>query len=290
MSEPLQLGYNSNGLSGLHASEAVELLAGIGYDGIAITLDRGFLNPLDARCETELAGVKASLERFRFRCVIETGARFLLDSQVKHEPTLVSPAAEGRSRRVDFLRRAVDIAAELRADCVSLWSGAVRDGAGDREAMERLIGGLVPILEHASIRGVLIGFEPEPGMLIDTLSRFGDLVDELEERKADVSRLRLTVDIGHLHCQGEVPIVDEISRWRDSIVNIHLEDMRAGIHEHLMFGEGEIDFPPVIAILSQIGYAGLVNVELSRHGQDALAARRAYNYLRPLVDAAARKR
>jgi L-ribulose-5-phosphate 3-epimerase len=60
--------------------------------------------------------------------------------------------------------------------------------------------------------------------------------------------------------------------------------MRAGVHEHLMFGEGEIDFPPVIASLAEIGYSGLLSVELSRHSHEGpSAARRAYNFLRPLL-------
>jgi sugar phosphate isomerase/epimerase len=55
-----------------------------------------------------------------------------------------------------------------------------------------------------------------------------------------------------------------------------------------MFGEGEIDFPPVIAALAEIGYDGLLSVELSRHSHEGPeAARRAYNYLRPLIKAAA---
>ncbi|MEX0612526.1 MAG: TIM barrel protein, partial [Pirellulales bacterium] len=71
------------------------------------------------------------------------------------------------------------------------------------------------------------------------------------------------------------------------LANVHVEDMRSGVHEHLMFGEGEIDFPPVIAALAKIGYAGLVGVELSRHSHEGLiAARHAYNYLRPFVAAA----
>ena len=62
--------------------------------------------------------------------------------------------------------------------------------------------------------------------------------------------------------------------------------MRAGIHEHLMFGEGEIDFPPVIAALAATGYTGGLHVELSRHSHAAVdAARRAFAFLAPLVEA-----
>jgi sugar phosphate isomerase/epimerase len=60
--------------------------------------------------------------------------------------------------------------------------------------------------------------------------------------------------------------------------------MRAGVHEHLMFGEGEIDFPPVIAALREINYTGPVSVELTRHTHiGPAAARQAYEFLSPLI-------
>jgi len=279
------LGYNTNGLSDVDAVSAIETLSATGYRGVALSLDHGLLNPFDVSLAAELDRTAAALHRHGFRCVIETGARFLLDPHVKHEPTLVSADQAGRARRVDFLRRAIDVSAALGADCVSLWSGCVHDGAGDRVALDRLVSGLVEVLDYAGRRGVVLGFEPEPGMFIDTLAGYGDLLDELSTRHVDAGRLQLTIDVGHLHCLGETPIADELRRWRQRLVNVHIEDMRRGVHEHLMFGEGEIEFPPVIAALAEIGYAGPLNVELSRHRDDGLAAaRRAFEYLTPLVD------
>src|SRR6476620_4240074 len=100
------LGYNTNGLSDCNAVEAVELLAAIGYQGAGLTLDGHFLNPFGDQLDAELEQTAAALAKHRFRSVIETGARFLLDANVKHEPTLVSAYPIGRARRVDFLRRA----------------------------------------------------------------------------------------------------------------------------------------------------------------------------------------
>ena len=62
---------------------------------------------------------------------------------------------------------------------------------------------------------------------------------------------------------------------------MHLEDMKTGHHKHLQFGEGEIDFLEVFDALKEINYAGLINVELSRHSRTAVnAAGQAYNFLR----------
>ncbi len=64
------------------------------------------------------------------------------------------------------------------------------------------------------------------------------------------------------------------------MVNVHIEDMRSGVHEHLQFGEGEIDFPPVLAALQETGYQNGLYVELSRHSHVApTAAEHAYKFL-----------
>jgi sugar phosphate isomerase/epimerase len=56
--------------------------------------------------------------------------------------------------------------------------------------------------------------------------------------------------------------------------------MRRGVHEHLEFGAGEIDFPPVLRALSDGGYRGLVAVELPRHSHAAPdVARRSIEFL-----------
>jgi sugar phosphate isomerase/epimerase len=273
------LGYNTNGFAHHDPFQAVELLAEIGYQSVALTLDHGPLNPYAADFYRNLKQMQQLLDGLGLRSVVETGARFLLDPRVKHEPTLVSQDPAARQRRVEFLCRAVDAAAALRSDCVSLWAGVVRGASGEEAIMDRLVGGLRAVVDYATQREVVIGFEPEPGMAIDTMASFERLCGRLER-----PQLGLTLDIGHLHCLGETPIADQIRQFAPQLVNVHIEDMRAGVHEHLMFGEGEIDFPPVLAALAEAGYAGGVHVELSRHSHMAPeAARRAFEFLSPLM-------
>jgi L-ribulose-5-phosphate 3-epimerase len=273
------LGYNTNGFAHHDPFEAIDLLHEIGYRSVAMTLDHGPLNPLAASWPANLERLRAMLRERGLRSVVETGARFLLNPRVKHEPTLVSPTPAERQVRIDFLRRAIDAAAYLESDCVSLWSGILRDGAGTEAALERLAGSLRPVLQHATNSNVVLGFEPEPGMFIDTLTSFSRLLQWI-----DSPHLMLTLDVGHLWCQGELPIADYIARWGQRLVNVHIEDMRAGVHEHLMFGEGEMQFPPILAALAKSGYRGGLHVELSRHSHEApTAAQKAYDFLRPLV-------
>src|SRR5262249_40986733 len=154
-----------------------------------------------------------------------------------------------RQRRLDLLLRAVDIASELGSDAVSFWSGAPNDGAGPDTLMTRLVDGCLRLCDYATKRNVRLAFEPEPGMVIDTMERYAELAARVAH-----PAFGLTIDIGHLYCQDELPIADHLHRWRERLWNIHLEDMRRGVHDHLMFGAGEIDFPAVFRALREIGY------------------------------------
>lgn len=270
------LGYNTNGLAHHDPYQAVELLAEIGFRSVAITLDHGPLNPFQPEFYRNAKRMQQLLDRLGMRSVIETGARFLLNPRKKHEPTLVSPEPAARQRRIEFLCRAIDAAVQLKSDCVSLWSGVLHEPIVAGAALERLTEGLRQVVDYASEREMAIGFEPEPGMLIDTMASYEEICSHLER-----PQLCLTLDIGHLHCLGEVPIAEQIRKYASQLVNIHIEDMRAGVHDHLMFGEGEIEFPPILQALADVGYAGGIHVELSRHSHMAPeAARQAFEFLR----------
>jgi sugar phosphate isomerase/epimerase len=271
-------GYNTNGFAHHRLEGALAILAELGYQSVAITLDYHALNPYDHQLVAQLAAVRDLLREKGLRSVIESGSRFLLDPWHKHQPTLVTADQPQRERRLDFLRRAVDIAQALNADAVSFWSGTPEDAAPSDVLMERLVDGCWRLCDYAAARQVRLAFEPEPGMFLDSMSGF-------EELQARVSHpaFGLTLDIGHVHCQGEVPIADHLRRWRHLLWNIHVEDMRRGVHEHLMFGEGEIEFGPVLQTLDEIGYAGGLHVELSRHSHDAVTtAHKALAFLQAL--------
>lgn len=265
----MRLGYNTNGLAHHRLLDAIELLADEGYASVAITLDAGALDPYEdaALLARQVAEVRSALDRRGLARVVETGARYLLNPRVKHDPTLMDADPSRRAVRVDFLRRAIDLAVALEAEAVSLWSGRAPDPIGEDEGTARLIEALKPVLGHAERAGMPLAFEPEPGMFIDTLERFARL-----DERARHPLLDLTVDVGHLHCSEEGNIPELLRHWGPRVRNIHVEDMKAGAHEHLMFGEGTMDFPPIFQALRDIGYMGGVHVELSRHSHAAVAA------------------
>lgn len=271
------LGYNTNGFAHHRLGDALMILAQLGYQSVAVTMDHDALDPFQMDLAKRIARVRSMLQRFGLQSVVETGARFILDPWRKHQPTLVSPKPEERQQRLDFLGNAVSVAREFGSSALSFWSGTPTDDAPHVELMERLTEACKIMCQMAENYQLKLAFEPEPGMFIDTMAKYEEL-----HKRVDHPLFGLTIDIGHLHCQGE-PIAAGLRRWKDQLFNIHIEDMRKGVHEHLMFGAGEIDFAEVFATLKDIGYTGGVHVELSRRSHDAVeTARKCLAFLKGL--------
>lgn len=276
----MKLGYNTNGLAFHRWDDAIRLIAETGYESVAITVDHYCLNPFSSDLPQQLKKMKKLLEQFQLSSVIETGARFLLNPRAKHEPTLVSAAPAERAIRVDFLKRCVDLAASLESDAISFWAGQLKEEISREAALARLAEGCQEVIEYASEKQVKLAFEPEPDMLIETLNDYDELTNLI-----DHPCFGLTVDIGHLQCLGETPISELIAPYAHRIFNIHIEDMVYGVHDHLRFGEGEIDFHDVIVGLQRINYTGGIHVELSRHSHIAPdVVEESFHFLRNLLE------
>jgi sugar phosphate isomerase/epimerase len=274
----LSFGYNTNGFAHHKLEDALEIIADCGYRGVALTLDNYHCNPFTVE-PLDLVRLRQLLDKLHLRIVIETGARYLLNPQRPHYPTLVS--SEGRPIRLEFLRRAVDIAAELHAECVSFCSGAPDPEVPEHQAWDWLVTGCLHLAEHAKRRGVQLSFEPEPGMLVDDMAKF-----QVLKKHITSARFGLTMDIGHVFCTESAPFRQVYGRFANLVRNIHIEDVRGRKPEHLMFSEGELDFETIVRVLSDNKYTGLINVELPHHSHRASeVARRAFEFL----DATCRK-
>jgi L-ribulose-5-phosphate 3-epimerase len=275
MKAGLRYGYITNGLADHRLDDALAFLADCGYDGVGLTLDHHHLDPFGRDVGAQVDAISRRLQDLGLAVVIETGARFLLDPRRKHEPTLLS---EGRELRISLLRRAIAIAADIGAPVVSFWSGVVPAGLDPDEAWNRLATGCDEVIIEAQVRGVTLGLEPEPGMLVERIDDWERLAAHLGQPGG----LGLTLDIGHCQCLETEPIDECVRRvGSERLVHVQIEDMRRGVHEHLDFGDGEIDFPPVLSALAEIGYRGLVCVELSRHSHTAhTTVPRAITFLR----------
>jgi len=274
----MYLAYNTNGLAHHRLEEAFRLLADLGYGGVALTPDVCHLDPFTTQ-ERDWEKARELLDRLSLQCVIETGARYVLDPKRKHWPNLLSRDAEAAERRLDFYRCCLRQAKVLGAELISIWSGPLEPGDDPEAGFKRLLERLPRLLDEARKTAVQVCFEPEPGHLIDGQARYREL-----RRRLGREDLMTTIDIGHLIVTEAGAPQDHLAEFASTLRNVQVDDARRGVHEHLVPGAGEIDFKPVFAELKRLGYTGPVALELSRDSHRAAeVAAKSFELLAPLL-------
>lgn len=269
----LRLAYNTNGWPQHSLDDIVTVLAELGYAGIAITPDTFHLNPFERESRARAVELRRRLDELNLSVAVETGARFILDPRAKHQPTLLGELPEA-TRRLDYLRRCLHLAEALRAETFSFWSGAAPEGLEPEDLLARLCHGANVLLDAAADSGVRMCIEPEPGMAVAGLEDLGDFLLTLGR-----DDLFVMLDVGHVPVTESIGPEQALAAFGDRIGGVQLDDSQGGRHEHLFFGEGEIDFAAVARALDEIGYTGLASVELPRHDHDPVTtARRAFEF------------
>jgi sugar phosphate isomerase/epimerase len=260
----MRLGYHTNSLQNHRLDDALALLAAHGYGAVSITPDTCHLDP-STTTDRQLDEVAARLRELALLPVIETGARFLLDPRVKHEPTLMTADPARRLQRLEFYGRVAAMGARLGAQVVSFWAGIDRSPGPD--SRDRLLEGVAATCRRIRAEGLTPALEPEPGMAVETVADWHAVRAELGGEAP-----ALTLDVGHLYVVWEGEPAELIAANAPFLAQVHLEDMRRGVHEHLVPGRGEVPFGKVLTALQKAGYEGSVSFELSRSSHEAPTA------------------
>lgn len=276
----LRPAYCLNGFTDHRLADAVRLLAGLGYRGVAITAGPPHLDvpepPWPDRIARGLAEARGILRAHGCSVVLETGGRYWLDAERKHHPTLVSPDRSGRRLRRRALCAAAAAAGLLGSPIVHCWAGAAEPGTDPAAAWAWLVEGVRELCIVAAKAGVVVGFEPEPGHVVESFDHWERLHHEVGHRA-----LKLTVDLGHVVCVEPPPWPAALARVARDVVHVQVDDMRPGAHVHLPFGEGEVPLAAMLRVLADAGYGGQLAVELPRHSHEApVQAARAIEALR----------
>lgn len=95
------------------------------------------------------------------------------------------------------------------------------------------------------------------------------------------------MDLGHSVRMGE-DIVKDIKQYKDWIYDIHIKDESAASKEGQTWemGRGVMDFVPIIKVLREINYQGVVSLEFEKNGDNPHpGVAESIGYLRGICDA-----
>ena len=268
----MKLAFSTNAYLNHSFPDTARRLAAIGYTGLELMADVPHAWPaylLEGQKEVIRDAMKehglafSNVNAFMMHAVDDHRQKYW-------HPSWIEPDVNYRRVRIEHTKRALSLAAELGAPCVTTEPGGpVPEGMTWSSAMALFIEMLKPVVEHAEKVGVPLLVEPEPDLLIETADQYLEFA-----RHFDSPFVGLNFDIGHFYCVNHDPAAT-VRKLAPLIRHVHLEDIAATRkHHHLVPGEGVIDFHATLTALKEVGYDGWVTIELYTYHEEPDGAAR----------------
>ena len=255
----MRFAYSTNAYTEHDLAWALRDIAAAGFDGVEILCDLPHAPP-NAVTDADAAEIARVLDGEGLAVSnlnVNTSCALEGSGPGGFRPPLDDP------RKRDYVRRAMDLARRWGAANISICPVDSSD-----EAIRSVLDG-----------GVRVGIEYEPGLTFGDAASVRAAIDRIGH-----PNLGANLDIGHAVVAGE-SIAQTAALLRGRIWNVHVEDIKGRIHDHLIPGLGDIDFAAAVAALRESGYDGFLTLELYPYKQQpGEAGRRGLARLRSLLD------
>jgi sugar phosphate isomerase/epimerase len=286
-----RLAFSTNSFKKRTLQQAISDIAACGYAGCEVMADQPHMTPFDMSTRDVLDLADTINDAGLVVSNVNAFTGFFASEPFPHgrptgdtyAPTWIDPDPERVKLRVDHTLASIRLAAALGADSVSLQPGGpmIRSTEPREVLGQRFADGIRRCLKTAKTNDITLTIEPEPGLMLETTAEY---IAWKEQHFADEPLVSMNFDIGHAFCVGEDPaaVARELA---GQYVHVHLEDIAATkVHQHLIPGDGAIDFVALFEALDGANYGGWVSVELYPFMDDpAAVARRAFGHLQKLL-------
>ncbi|MCU4927063.1 sugar phosphate isomerase/epimerase [Halobacteria archaeon AArc-dxtr1] len=281
----VELAFSTNAYTRFELSDAVRRIGDHEYAGVELLADEphAYLPEFgdDDREALTTALKESELSVSNINANTTTGYYDDAPPSAFFDPTILTADDEQRAWRVAYTKDAIDLAVAVDSPAICVATGRPEPGNPPEEAREYLLDSLAEITDYAEERGVEVGIEFEPELLVECTDEVLELIDEV-----DSDALGVNFDVGHAAVYGEDP-AESIRRCAGHLTGVHLEDIVGGIrgkHYHRIPGEGDLDFEAVFAALDEIDYDGFATMELYTYPDEPdRAAAAAYDALKKYV-------
>lgn len=251
------------------------MIAEIGYEGIELLCDTPHAYPPTFQ-DKEIDSFKNQIAKFRLD-ISNLNAFTLYSISDVYHPSWIEDDKASRELRITHTINCIKLAKKIGVKNLSTEPGGPLSGSKTNiKYLENLfMEGLNRVVPIAEQENIIILIEPEPNLLLENSNQFLNFIENLS-----TDNVRLNFDIGHFYCVGEEP-TDLIYKLSEYIEHFHLADIASNrIHNHLIPGEGSINFRSVFKAIEAIGYKGFVTVELYPYQLcPKEAGKKAYEYL-----------
>lgn len=230
--------------------DAIKRIMAKGFDGVEIGIySRDFSVREEFFAEDFAARMKDILADFRVKACSVGAHMDYTESEVKF----------------NAVKNAIAVAKELGSQIVII-NGALRNGNEPiKQQWNRQVQATKRLCDYAEQHGVFLAMEFEPGFVVDNTEKMLNLFSEISS-----PMLRVNADIGHIFLQDPDPMAS-IEKCGKLIVHAHLENMKHGIHNHLVPFEGDMNLPEYITKLRAVGFDGPASFDAYQYDYESVA-------------------
>lgn len=234
-------------------AEAMKRIARCGYDGVEVWGGR----PHAYRKDLSQGQIQALRDLVVKEGIAVSG---FIPAQFRYPTNLCIANERIRQDSIAYLKDSIETAEALGAPLVSLCPGHSLYGQSKEDAWERLKDSLRALSAFASQRGVRLVVEPADKYETDLVQTTDDVLRLLEE--SGLGDMGVVLDTGHAYMAGE-ELPQVVKRLGEALYHVHIGDNHGQRDEHLIPGQGTIDFAPFITALREVGYEGYLVAELA---------------------------
>jgi sugar phosphate isomerase/epimerase len=296
----MKLAFSTNAFKKYSLKESIRLIREIGYDGVEILCDIPHAYPpcLD---EDDILSIQESISKNNIEISNLNAFTLYAITDVYH-PSWIESDYQLRDLRIQHTINCIRLAKKIGAKNISTEPGGPIEVGNknnnnnnnsknntnskssstsyDLEALQEFfIKGIVRSSKVAEEYGVKILVEPEPGLLLENSEQFLRFIKNINS-----DCVGLNFDMGHFFCVREDPAA-LIYNLAEHIGHFHLADIaHTRVHNHLIPGQGAVDFLSIFKAISEINYQGFITVELYPYQDDPVyAANVSHKYLTNII-------
>lgn len=161
-----------------------------------------------------------------------------------------------RNKAKEIMTKTLKFAKTLGVTVIQLAGYDVYYEKSDDETVENFFKGIVWSVEEAKKYDIILAFEIMDTPFMGTISKAMKYVDQIKS-----PLLKIYPDLGNIS-QWTNLLEEEFEIGKNHIVGLHFKDTKPGIFKCVPFGEGTVDFPRLLTIVSNIKYKGPILIEM----------------------------
>jgi len=256
-------------------AESIRRTAALGYEAVEIWGGRphAFCDDMD---DARVSDTK--------KLIVDCGMEIsnFIPAQFRYPVNIAIHDDAIRQRSVDYLKKSIDVACALGSPFASVCPGFSIYPQISSQAWDTLRKSLAQLADFAKDMPLTVLLEPAHRMESDLVLTVADGIKMVRELDG---RIGLLPDIGHLQVNRE-PLQDVVDRLAGIPCHWHIDDNRGSSDDHLVPGEGNIDYRGFLHDLVSSEYAGSLAVELGYPyiADPDTAAQQSIQHLRALME------